>query len=377
MRAGTSGRINCEITAFMRYAGQGWEIPVPLSDEPFGEDAVCKLNALFRENYKRFFGRAIDGLDGLEVEIVTWSAKATDEQPIAEKHQLTRGGRTVEPRTTRAVFDPATGSMQIHAIFERDTLAAGDHITGPAVIVERETSIYDESFQGGLAIYDVSDPRNPKKICFWKTAGTGVHRFDFDGRYAYVTPEVDGYHLNIAMILDLKNPAKPEEVGRWWMPGQWVAGGETPDEGYRTVWCHQILRRGNRLYVGYWHGGMVILDIEDMSKPKFLSRLVYGPTFPHPTHTVLPIPFELKGRRIALVATVWFGLLAPKETPPDLVARISADVVSALRDPKTAKLLEDGGYSAAGSSPEAFARFLDADVSDTARLMEKVGLKPR
>ena len=129
-----------------------------------------------------------------------------------------------------------------------------------------------------------------------------MHRFDFDGRHAYITPEVEGYHLNIAMILDLENPAKPREVGRWWMPGQWVAGGETPDEGYRMTWCHQVLRRGNRLYVAYWHGGMVILDIEDMSKPKLVSKFAYSPAFAHPTHTVLPLPFELAGRKIAIVA---------------------------------------------------------------------------
>ncbi len=127
-------------------------------------------------------------------------------------------------------------------------------------------------------------------------AGAGVHRFDFDGRYAYVTPPVDGYHLNIAMILDLKNPTKPEEVGRWWMPGQWVAGGEKPDEGYRMTWCHHVLRRGNRLYLAYWHAGIAILDIEDMSKPKLISRFQYSPTFAHPTHTVLPIPFPVAGR---------------------------------------------------------------------------------
>ncbi|BCH23374.1 hydantoinase/oxoprolinase family protein [Mesorhizobium sp. L-8-3] len=140
VRAGTSGKIVCEITAFMRYAGQGWEIPVPLPDEPFGEDAVCKLEKLFRTNYQRFFGRAIDGLDGLEIEIVTWSVKATDERPAVERHQLTTEGRTVHPAVSRAVFDPAIGSTQTYGIVERDTLAAGDRIVGPAVIVERETS---------------------------------------------------------------------------------------------------------------------------------------------------------------------------------------------------------------------------------------------
>ncbi|MGA0033515.1 MAG: LVIVD repeat-containing protein [Burkholderiales bacterium] len=75
-----------------------------------------------------------------------------------------------------------------------------------------------EGFKGGLAIYDVSTPGKPKHITNWETGGTGmagVHRFDFDGRYAYISPTVDGYLGNIVMILDLKDPAKPEEVGRW------------------------------------------------------------------------------------------------------------------------------------------------------------------
>jgi N-methylhydantoinase A len=140
VRVGTSGKIVCALTAFMRYAGQGWEIPVPLPDEPFGDDAVCKLKDWFQTNYQRFFGRAIDGLDGLEIEVVTWSVKATDERTVAAKHQLTGGKRTIQPSVKRAVFDPATGSTQTYAIVERDTLLADDRVNGPAVIVERETS---------------------------------------------------------------------------------------------------------------------------------------------------------------------------------------------------------------------------------------------
>ncbi|MDX8519181.1 hydantoinase/oxoprolinase family protein [Mesorhizobium dulcispinae] len=140
VRTGASGRIVCEITAFMRYAGQGWEIPVPLADEPFGDDAVAKLKALFEENYQRFFGRAIEGLDGMEIEIVTWSVKATDIRPAVARHDLTTGGKTSEPTTTRAVFDPVSGAPRSYGILERDTLCAGDRVSGPAVIVERETS---------------------------------------------------------------------------------------------------------------------------------------------------------------------------------------------------------------------------------------------
>ena len=113
-------------------------------------------------------------------------------------------------------------------------------------------------FKGGLGIYDVSDPSKPKHITNWETDdkpgpgyARGVHRFDFDGRYAYISPTMEGYIGNIVMILDLKDPAKPEEVGRWWMPGQWVGGGETPTWKNDMHKCHHPLRYGNRLYTSY------------------------------------------------------------------------------------------------------------------------------
>src|SRR5262249_2558729 len=72
-------------------------------------------------------------------------------------------------------------------------------------------------FQGGLGIFDVSNPDKPREITFWRCGGSGVHRFTFDGRYAYISPEVDGYVGNIVMILDLDDPGRPREAGRWWM----------------------------------------------------------------------------------------------------------------------------------------------------------------
>ena len=78
----------------------------------------------------------------------------------------------------------------------------------------------DWDFGGGLAIYDVSKPAEPRMISKWTTGGRGVHRYDFDGRYAYISPTAEGYIGNIVMILDLVDPANPVEVGRWWIPGQ-------------------------------------------------------------------------------------------------------------------------------------------------------------
>ncbi len=174
------------------------------------------------------------------------------------------------------------------------------------MVINRERNPYQlgapDSYNGGLGIYDVSTPGKPKLITEWQTHGMGVHRFDFDGRYVYFSPTVKGYLGNIMMILDLADPTKPVEVGRWWMPGQWTEGGEKPSWKGTQHRCHHPLRMGNRLYTSYWHGGFVILDIDDMSKPKFVSGLDWSPPFAHPTHTALPIPFPVRGRKLMLVA---------------------------------------------------------------------------
>lgn len=167
-------------------------------------------------------------------------------------------------------------------------------------------------FGGGLAIYDTTNPQKPALISKWLTGGKGVHRYDFDGRYAYISPTADGYVGAFVMILDLQDPANPTEVGRWWIPGQWTGGGEEyPWHDYVAPRCHHPLRMGDRLYVSYWHHGLFILDISDLSKPKAIAHRNSSPGFPHPTHTCLPIPQKLKGRDIMIVADEDVAKLRP------------------------------------------------------------------
>jgi hypothetical protein len=170
-------------------------------------------------------------------------------------------------------------------------------------------------FGGGVGIYDVSTPSAPKLITKWSTAGSGVHRYDFDGRYAYLSPTAEGFIGNIVKILDLADPARPIEVGSWWIPGQNVAAGEEyPWDDYVKPRCHHPLRMGDRLYVSYWHHGFFILDIADLAHPKLVSAVNSSPAHPHPTHTCLVIPELVKGRRIMVVADEDVGKLRP--SPP-------------------------------------------------------------
>lgn len=204
------------------------------------------------------------------------------------------------------------------------SLPAGFHshkvrVANGLMLVNREVTDFDKAanadMQPGLGIYDVSNPSAPKPITHWPCAGKGVHRFTFDGRYAYLSPEMEGYVGNIVLILDLADPARPQEVGRWWMPGQWLAGGEEPTWEGRNHRCHHPIRLGDRLYVSYWYGGFLILDIADMSKPKLVSAMDWSPPFPWPTHTAVPVPFPIAGRRWLLVADEDVSPLKPDMAP--------------------------------------------------------------
>jgi hypothetical protein len=154
--------------------------------------------------------------------------------------------------------------------------------------------------EGGFRIYDVKDKTNPKLITFHKTYGKGVHRFDLDENYAYLSTEMEGYVGNILVIYDIRNPSKPTEVGRWCMENQHVANGDTPHPKGTEHRLHHAMRNGNQMFAGCWMSGVSIIDVSDISKPKTLSRHQYNPPHPEPSHTFLGVTHPIGGKKIAV-----------------------------------------------------------------------------
>ena len=152
---------------------------------------------------------------------------------------------------------------------------------------------------GGFKLYDVSDRTKPKLIHFQKTHGRGVHRFDMDADYAYISTEMPGYIGNILVIYDIRNPASPQEVSRWWLPGQHIEGGEKPTWSGRQHRLHHALRQDNRMWAGCWHGGVRVIDVSDIHKPQTIGEYNYHPPFPEPSHTFMGVP-PIDGRQIAV-----------------------------------------------------------------------------
>ncbi|MGE8064386.1 hydantoinase/oxoprolinase family protein [Pseudomonas sp. NPDC089569] len=136
------GEPELECTAFMRYVGQGWEIPVSLPFKPFSNSDTTQFKALFEAAYTRFFGRPIEGPD---VEIVSWSVKASSPLlPVQPVQQISASHRAHEV-SRRDVFDVVSGGFVDAGIYQREELQAGARIDGPAIIAERETSTFVSS----------------------------------------------------------------------------------------------------------------------------------------------------------------------------------------------------------------------------------------
>jgi len=151
---------------------------------------------------------------------------------------------------------------------------------------------------GGWCIWDVSDRTDPKLLSRTYTYGFGTHRFDADKRYAYISTEMEGYVGNILVIYDCQDPAKPEEVSRWWMPGQHLAGGETPWWTGYSHRLHHTLRFGDQLWASVWQSGYRIIDISDITKPVTIGEIPHPPVI-EPSHTIMPLG-EIDGRQIAV-----------------------------------------------------------------------------
>ena len=138
-RGGGNAKLNYRARAFMRYAGQGWEIPVEIPDVKFEADSAAKLLAMFEAAYERLFGRTIPRQP---VEVVSWSMQAATPLPPVKKLKLVAAKAPAAVVGSRRIFDAARRSFVEAKVVDRAAMSSGAFIEGPAVIVEDETSSF-------------------------------------------------------------------------------------------------------------------------------------------------------------------------------------------------------------------------------------------
>jgi len=74
-------------------------------------------------------------------------------------------------------------------------------------------------------------------------------------------------------------------------------------------------------------------------------------------------------------AIAWHGIMAPAGTPSAIVGKLNTEIVKALKDPKTAKLIEAQSIQVVGNSPEAFAGFIKQDVAVWKDVAREAGIE--
>ena len=181
---------------------------------------------------------------------------------------------------------------------------------------------YEDKNLSGLQIYSLKeDPENPRLLSHWETGladGLGVHRFMYNGgRYVHMSSDCPGYIGQIYRILDIEDPAAPVEVGRWWMPEQFADGmedgtfpvGHHDEKDWPQLHGPPYVQDGIA-YCAYWAGGGILVDVNDVTRPKKIGQLPMMPPFSGKLagarcHTFLPLagrPFAVltnEGERFA------------------------------------------------------------------------------
>src|SRR5262245_6337119 len=180
-------------------------------------------------------------------------------------------------------------------------------ITGDIMAVAYQTQKTGQQ-PAGFELFDISNPSNPKSISFTDCSGAhsrGVHQLWFcDGEYVHMAagaPDFKATHElddQCYRIFDVKNPSKPHEVGRWWLPGTREGDNEPPperhkkpalDKGFRAHNTNVYPERPDRCYLGYLDAGMFVMDISDKAHPKPICRWDNSPPYTGFTHTLLSL----------------------------------------------------------------------------------------
>ena len=86
-----------------------------------------------------------------------------------------------------------------------------------------------------------------------------------------------------------------------------------------------------------------------------------------PTTTELGFP--------KLQSTTWFALLAPRGTPPEIIAKMNLEVNKILKDPAFTKRLADIGATPLGGSPKDLSDHLGSEITKWGSLIKANGIK--
>jgi tripartite-type tricarboxylate transporter receptor subunit TctC len=105
---------------------------------------------------------------------------------------------------------------------------------------------------------------------------------------------------------------------------------------------------------------------------------VYAVTAKERTAAAPDIPTTAEAGFPGIEVAIWHGLWAPKGTPPEIIAKLNAAAVAALKDPEIRRKLEDLGQdipTPEQMQPAAFDAYQRAEFAKWKPIIEKANVK--
>ncbi len=135
--------------ADMRYRGQGHDLQVEIPAREYAANDAAALAELFDSTYRRVYNRVIPGL---AVEALTWTLVLSRAPPasLSDAPNAIPAASLAEAAGVRRVFDADVGAFVEASVFARGKMKPGARFSGPALIVEDQTTTFAPSAFDGI-----------------------------------------------------------------------------------------------------------------------------------------------------------------------------------------------------------------------------------
>ena len=124
--------------AYMRYAGQGHEIKVPIENNLLSIRHLDSIKSSFEQKYEKLYSRILPNAD---IEILTWSLSLSIQSENENEYKELNSYTNREESTLVDFIDYHSEKKIKVPYFERNELNPGDLIMGQCIISEDQTTI--------------------------------------------------------------------------------------------------------------------------------------------------------------------------------------------------------------------------------------------
>ncbi len=136
-------QIEIQRSGDFRYAGQVYELTVPLPDKPLTGDDAESLGTEFTRLYERTYGEGT-AWKGVPISLINYSVTVTGRQDRPHFVIANEDGTSDKPnpRETREVFLPSERERAEVPVYTEEAFQPGQSAEGPAIIDASDTTIY-------------------------------------------------------------------------------------------------------------------------------------------------------------------------------------------------------------------------------------------